>query len=134
MLRYVLRYDTPAVRDMVAGWVAWFKQHRDILTSDIVHIRRPDGQSVDGIVHVNPSLPELALAAFFNPTTQPLRVNVTLPLYYAGVAPGIRLTVTRSMAPQSPEVYNVTASARSRITFPAILDAHSHGMYIVTSI
>ena len=34
-------YDTPAVRDMVRSWVSWFKQYRRILTSDIIHVRRP---------------------------------------------------------------------------------------------
>ena len=41
--------DTPIVKDMVASWVGWFKQHRRILTSDIIHIRRPDGQSSDSV-------------------------------------------------------------------------------------
>lgn len=47
-------YDTPHVRDMVKSWVSWFKLHRRILTADIIHLRRPDGQSIDGIVHVDP--------------------------------------------------------------------------------
>ena len=45
-------YDTPAVATMVNSWVSWFKEHRRVLTADIIHIRRPDGQGVDGIVSI----------------------------------------------------------------------------------
>ena len=36
-------YDTPVVQQMVQSWVSWFKQHRRVLTADIIHVRRPDG-------------------------------------------------------------------------------------------
>ena len=39
-------YDTPEVQAVVAKWVATYKAHRAIITSDIVHIRRPDGQAL----------------------------------------------------------------------------------------
>ena len=32
-------YDTPEVEAMVAAWVGWFKQHRRILTADLVRVR-----------------------------------------------------------------------------------------------
>lgn len=40
-------------------------------------------ESIDGIVHVDPTnaLGEIAMAAFFNPTTQHLNTTIMLPLY-----------------------------------------------------
>ena len=41
---------------MVFDVVAWYKKYRDILNSDIIHMRRADGRDWDGIIHVNPAL------------------------------------------------------------------------------
>ena len=32
----------PASKALVGKWVSWFKEHRTILNSDLVHLRRPD--------------------------------------------------------------------------------------------
>ena len=37
-------YDSNATRLVVKKWVDFFRKYRDILTSDVVHIRRPDMQ------------------------------------------------------------------------------------------
>ena len=37
-------YDGPMSETLVKKWVSFYKLYRDILTSDIVHIRRPDLQ------------------------------------------------------------------------------------------
>ena len=52
----------------VTKWVSFYKQYRDILISDIVHIRRADLQDYDAFMHVNPTLQNRALAMVFNPT------------------------------------------------------------------
>jgi hypothetical protein len=70
---------------MVKGWVDWFKQYRAILMSDIIHVKRADGRSLDGWLHVNSSLPTRGLAMIFNPTPNDMLTTVSLPLYYAGV-------------------------------------------------
>jgi hypothetical protein len=45
---------TPAPpQALVKKWTAWFRKYRPLLTSDIIHLHRPDGQQVDGYVHVN---------------------------------------------------------------------------------
>jgi hypothetical protein len=36
-------YDTDATKAVVQKWVAWFKRYRDILESDLIHVRRADG-------------------------------------------------------------------------------------------
>ncbi|MEM8680519.1 MAG: alpha-galactosidase, partial [Planctomycetota bacterium] len=78
-------YDTPETREMVQSVVDWFKQHRTILESDIIHGRRADGRSLDWILHANPKLTTKGLLCVYNPldeeVTQTLRVN----LYYTGL-------------------------------------------------
>jgi len=78
-------YDTERTRDMVRGWIQWYKRYRPLLESDVLHLRRPDGRRIDGVLHVNPRLPEKGLACLWNPTEKPLRQSVSLPLAYTGL-------------------------------------------------
>ena len=78
-------YDTDATREMVRGQVAWYKAHRDILESDVLHLRRADGRNWDGMLHVNPRLDKRALLAVFNPLDEPIERTILVPLYYAGL-------------------------------------------------
>jgi len=83
-------YDDEATRRLVARWVSFYKAHRAILTSDLVHLRRPDGRSLDGVMHVNPSLPATqGLAFLFNPTARAIATIVKLPLYYTGATAAV---------------------------------------------
>ena len=79
-------YDTPGVQAMVSKWMGFWKKYRRILTQDIIHVHRPDMQSIDVLLHVdaNASQPLAALAMLYNPTLTALRVRVKLPLYYTG--------------------------------------------------
>ena len=87
---------------MVRDKVKWFKAHRDILISDIVHVKRPTGQSLDAFLHVNPKLiAEKAMAMVFNPTTEDLKENITLPLYYSGLTDDVLVSVGGAKATQS---------------------------------
>lgn len=78
-------YDSDEVKNVIIKWVSFYKQHRAILDSDIIHIRRPDGRHLDAILHVNPDLEECALLAVFNPTSEILTEFIKIPLYYAGI-------------------------------------------------
>lgn len=78
-------YDTEATKEVVIKVIDWYKKHRDILNSDIIHLRRADGRDWDGWMHVNPALKEKALALFFNPTKEVIRRKIKLPLYYTGL-------------------------------------------------
>ncbi len=66
-------------------WVDFYKQYREILTSDIIHVRRPDHKSVDCILHVNPNLKHRGLAMVYNPLDGPVQTDLELPLYYTGL-------------------------------------------------
>ncbi len=78
-------YDSPETRDVVAKWVSFYKSHRAILDSDIIHVRRPDGRDYDGIMHVNPDLEEKGLLMLYNPLGHEIKKKITVNLYYTGL-------------------------------------------------
>jgi hypothetical protein len=78
-------YDSEQTKAVVAKWVSFYKAHRAILDSDVIHLRRPDGRDWDGLLHVNPSLKEKGLAILFNPLDRAITRRISLPLYYTGL-------------------------------------------------
>jgi hypothetical protein len=78
-------YDTEQTKAVVMHWVDFYKNHRAILDSDLIHLRRADGRDWDGWLHVNPTLAERGLAVFYNPLDQAIEREIRLPLYYAGL-------------------------------------------------
>lgn len=79
-------YDTQQTKGLVKGTVSWYKKYRDILNSDIIHVRRPDGRDWDCILHVNPWLKPKGLAMVYNPTNQTIDDSLVLPLYFTGLS------------------------------------------------
>ncbi len=84
-------YDTEQTREVVREWVAFYKAHRAILESDVIHLRRADGRDLDGIVHVNPQLETRALIMVFNPLDSEVVRTWKIPLYYAGIERSARV-------------------------------------------
>lgn len=78
-------YDTDATKKVVIETINWYKKHRDILNSDIVHLRRPDGRDWDGIMHINPALAIKGLVMLYNPLKEPITRKIKLTLYYTGL-------------------------------------------------
>lgn len=78
-------YDAPETRAVVRKWVDFYKRHRAILNSDIIHLRRADGRDLDYILHVNPALPEKGLLMVYNPLEHAVRKTLPIPLYYTGL-------------------------------------------------
>ncbi len=89
-------FDTAETRDMVKSWVVWFRQHRAILESDVVPLRRPDGRDWDGLLHVQPQptadSSSRGLAVLYNPLEKPITREIRLPLYYTGLRHAAHLT------------------------------------------
>lgn len=116
-------YDAPETRDMVKKWVVWFKKHRDILESDVVHVRRADGKNLDAILHVNPELPEKGLLMVYNPLDVEQEQTLEAPLYYTGLAKNaaMRHEDGKSMRVKLDDVHRVRitvkVAARSRTWF-----------------
>lgn len=120
-------FDTDRTREMVQQRVAWFKRHRDILESDIVHGRRADGRDLDWMLHVNPQLPERGLLAVFNPTPQPISKSLRVPLYYTGIR-GTALFQGQEGETQ-PHPLDDNDSVLLQVTVPA----QSFAWYVITS-
>jgi hypothetical protein len=86
-------YDTPETRKLVKKWVDWFKKHRAILESDVIHVRRADGKNLDAVLHVNPELSTKAMAVIYNPLDTPLKGKIRMPLKYSGLTGPIKLRI-----------------------------------------
>lgn len=78
-------FDTEKTRKTVAETISWYKKYREILNSDLIHLRRADGRDWDGFLHVNPSSKQKGFLMVFNPTAEPITRKVIIPLYYTGL-------------------------------------------------
>ncbi len=103
-------YDTEETKTVVKKWVDFYKAHRAILDSDIIHVRRPDGRDIDCILHVNPRLNTKGLAVVHNPLSHAVTKELTLPLYYTGLTDAVTIS-ERNNKPRRYELdrgYNAT--------------------------
>jgi hypothetical protein len=102
-------YDAEQTKALVKKWVDFYKEYRDILDSDIIHVRRPDGRDIDCILHVNPQLERKGLAMVYNPLDRTVKKQLKLPLYYTGLnkAASIREQRGKSRKYELDREYNV---------------------------
>jgi len=108
-------YDTDDTQALVKKWIAFYKQHREVLDADIVHLRRPDGRDWDGILHVNPRGREKGLAFFYNPLPEDITTEIRVPLYYTGLSEAARVSVEGAAPTIVPLDRGETATLRVRI-------------------
>lgn len=85
-------YDTERTKTMVKRWVDWFKEHRDILESDLIHGRRADARDLDWMLHVNPKLKEKGMLVVFNPLNLPAAKQLRVNLYYTALTDKARVS------------------------------------------
>ena len=78
-------YDAEQTKQLVKKWVDWYKKHRRILESDIIHLRRADGKDLDYWLHVDPAGQEKGLLMVFNPLDTRVSKQIHVPLYYTGL-------------------------------------------------
>ena len=79
-------FDTEETKAVVKKWVDFYKKYRPILDSDLIHVRRPDGRSIDCVLHANTQISPCGLAMLYNPTRRVQQVTLKLPLYYTGLS------------------------------------------------
>ncbi len=91
-------FDTEETQEMVKSRVDWFKEHREVLEGDIIHLRRADGRDIDYWLNVNPGGEEKGLLMVFNPTSQRIIKDIKVPVYYTGLTD----KVTVEMADGTP--------------------------------
>ena len=110
-------FDTPATRDAVKKWVGFYRKYREILDSDIIHVRRPNGRDLDCMLHVNARLRPRGLAMVYNPTTQVITKDLRLPLYYTGLTETAR--IREKEGPEREYRLDREYNARLRVSIPA---------------
>ncbi|MBC9934799.1 alpha-galactosidase [Chitinophaga qingshengii] len=110
-------YDTDKTRQLVQQVVSWYKKYRDILNTDVIHLRRPDGRDWDGIMHISAALPQKAMVMLYNPTTAPVTREIALPLYYSGLAQTVK--IREKEGPLKTYTLDRQYTAHVKVTIPA---------------
>ena len=85
-------YDTEKTKQVVVETINWYKQHREVLNADVIHLRRADGRDWDGFLHVAPTEMEKGMLMLFNPLGQPITRTIRVPVYYTGLHQKVKLT------------------------------------------
>ena len=118
-------YDTEQTKQVVIDIISWYKKYREILNSDIIHLRQPDARDWDGIMHVNPTLKEKALAMFYNPTDKEMVRTINLPLYYTGLEKMARIRE------QEGRVRSYKLNRDYSVTLQVTIPANGYTWYVV---
>ena len=120
-------YDTDSTKRMVEQWVSFYKAHREILDSDIIHLRRPDGRDWDGLLHVNPKGVEKGFLMLYNPLEKSITRNITVPVYYTGLGEKLMLTTSDG------KNHNLTISRDYTVELEVTIPAKGHTYAILTN-
>jgi hypothetical protein len=118
-------YDAPETLELVKKWVSFYKKHRAILDADIIHVRRPDGNDIDAILHADPTNFEKGLLMVYNPLDHQVEKDLKVNIYYTGLSkfavisendkPGQRYRIDRNYY----------------VTIPVKIEANSESWYIL---
>ena len=105
--------------------IAWYKQYREILNSDIIHLRRADGRDWDGIMHVNPKLKNKGLVMLYNPLKTAIVRTIKLPLYYSG------LTKEVTIFEKGKNKISKTLDRNYQVQLACTIPAESYTWYLI---
>ncbi|MGL4943013.1 MAG: hypothetical protein ACRC46_07470 [Thermoguttaceae bacterium] len=119
-------YDTETTKAVVERYVAFYRQYRDILDSDIIHLRRADGRDIDYFLHVNPQLPTKGLLMLYNPTDKDVKRTITVPLYYTGLTDVAKVTEREEKQPQE-----YSLNRHYEIELPVTVPAGGCSWYVI---
>ena len=118
-------YDTEETETVVKNVIAWYKQYREILNSDIIHLRRADGRDWDGIMHVNPKLKNKGLVMLYNPLKTAIVRTIKLPLYYSG------LTKEVTIFEKGKNKISKTLDRNYQVQIACTIPAESYTWYLI---
>ncbi len=118
-------YDTEETKRVVVNVINWYKEYREILNSDIIHLRRADGRDWDGIMHVNPQLTHRGLVILYNPTKEKIEKKIRLPLYYTA------LTEKASIREKEGVSKTYLLNREYEVELPVTLEADSYSWWII---
>ncbi len=120
-------FDTEETKVVVKKWVDFFIQYRPILESDVIHVRRPDGRSIDCILHANPQLSPCGLAMLYNSTNKTQETALKLPVYYTGLS---ETAIIREKEDE-PKAYKIDRNYN--IEIPIKMEANSITYLVIES-
>ncbi len=118
-------YDTDKTKAVVKEVVSWYKNYRDILNADIIHLRRPSGKDWDGFMHVDPKLKHKGLVMLFNPSASVIERKITLPLYYTG------LTTIAKIREQEGKLNTYSLDRAYNITVKVTIPANGYTWFVI---
>jgi hypothetical protein len=118
-------YDTERTKAAVQEVVGWYKRYRNILNSDIIHLRRADGRDWDGFLHVSATGRERGLLMLFNPTATDIVRTIKVPLYYTG------LTHRATVRQEEGHSTHYTLGRDYSITLTATIPANGCTWYVI---
>jgi hypothetical protein len=118
-------YDAPETMELVKKWVSFYKKHRAILDSDIIHVKRADGRDLDAILHVNPSIEEKGLLMVYNPLDHEIKKDLTINIYYTGLEKVAMVYENGN----SKRQFNITRDYF--LTIPVTVGAGSQSWYVI---
>ncbi len=118
-------YDSEETKKVVTDMVSWYKQYRDILNSDVIHLRRPDARNWDGILHANSQLKEKGFLILYNPLKTSITRTISVPLYYTG------LTTTAKVkeSGKAPKTYQLNRNFE--ISMTVTLAPESYNWWVI---
>lgn len=119
-------FDIEETKAVVKKYVDFYKAHRDILDSEIIHLRRADGRDIDYVLHVNPLLEEKGLLMIYNPTSVEVKKTLRIPLYYTGLSESADVFERDSNAPVSYPL-----NRHYEIELPVTVPAEGNTWYII---
>jgi hypothetical protein len=109
----------------VKKWVSFYKKHRAILDADIIHIRRPDGNDIDAILHADPANYEKGLLMVYNPLPHPVKEDLKVNVYYT------RLSKHVFISENDKRKRKFKVDRNYNVTIPVNADANSVSWYIL---
>ncbi len=118
-------FDTDRTEAMVKSKVDWFKAHRDILESDVIHGRRADARDLDWMLHAHPKLKEKGMLVVFNPLNEPVTKTLRVNLYYTG------LTDTTQVSEQGNTPQPFTLDRDYSIELPVKVPAQGMNWFVI---
>ncbi len=118
-------YDTEKTKQTVSNVVSWYKKYRDIMNSDIIHLRRADGRDWDGILHVNPQTKIKGLVMLYNPLKEKITRTIKLPLYYTG------LTTTASIREKENAARKYTLNRNYEIDLSFTIEPEGYTWFVI---
>lgn len=110
-------YDGPKSQAILKKWMSWYHAHKDVILGDIIHLKRPDGRSLDYTLHVNAKGKEKGMLLVFNPLEEEVTKTINLPLYYTGLTGSAKIRQEDGTA----KTYQLdgTSSVKLPVTIPA---------------